>query len=288
MGFAKLPGALVLVFWAYQGFELATLPASEVEDPRRTIPRAIAIGMTIVTAFYLLTNFVVYGAVDWHDLARSKTPLVDVGIVVLGGVGATVMAVGALVSVAGSDESDMLATARLSAAMARRGALPRALGRVHRRFGTPHVALLVQGLLAVALAAYSDLKSLISFSVFTLGVAFFLTCASLLVLGRRARDRTAGDALLPWLGMAACAFLLAVTSGLDKAIGTGVILLGVAVHALSPRAATSTATEDDRNARLEGTRARARRLLGNAMRLGRSAWRRTRGRRPRAAAGRTA
>lgn len=55
---------LVIVFWAYAGFELSTLPADEIQRPRKTIPRAITVGMLIVTAFYIITNFVVIGVVD--------------------------------------------------------------------------------------------------------------------------------------------------------------------------------------------------------------------------------
>jgi len=61
LGFGNFGVALVLIFWAYVGFEMGTLPASEVKDPRKTIPKAIITGMIIVTIFYLLTNFVVYG-----------------------------------------------------------------------------------------------------------------------------------------------------------------------------------------------------------------------------------
>ena len=279
LGIAKFPTALVLVFWAYQGFELATLPAAEIDEPRRTIPRAIVTGMAIVTVFYLRTNFVVYGAADWRELARTTTPLVTVGAVVLGGAGAAVMSAGALVSVAGSDESDMLATARLSLAMARVGMLPRALGKVHRRFGTPHVALALQGVLALALATYSDLKDLISFSVFTLGVAFTLTCVSLLLLRRRQGRGLPGGAVLPWLGIAVCGFLLLATSTQDKLVGSGVVLLGVGVHALSPRKAAPGAHDEHRRLQAEHARARGRRLLGNAMRMAREAYRRLRGRR---------
>ncbi|MDL5503685.1 MAG: amino acid permease, partial [Candidatus Methanoperedens sp.] len=78
---------------------LGTLPASEVKDPKKTIPKAIITGMMIVTAFYLSTNFVIYGIVNWSKLAISTTPLVDVALVIFGAVGAIIMAIGALLSV---------------------------------------------------------------------------------------------------------------------------------------------------------------------------------------------
>ena len=102
LGFHSIGASLVLIFWAYVGFELATLPASEVEDPKRVIPRAIVIGMGVVMAFYLSTNFIVYGAVNWQELATTRTPLILVGISLLGSAGALLMTIGALFSVSGS------------------------------------------------------------------------------------------------------------------------------------------------------------------------------------------
>ena len=99
LGVSATGTALVLVFWAYAGFELGTLPAAEVKDPRTTIPKAIIIGMSIVALFYISTNFIVYGAVNWADLATSSTPLILVGGVLLGAAGALIMTVGALFSV---------------------------------------------------------------------------------------------------------------------------------------------------------------------------------------------
>src|SRR5881296_279659 len=69
--------ALVLIFWAYAGFELSTLPTDEVIEPRKTIPRAILMGMVIVIAFYFLTNFFVIGTVGGSALGASSSPLVD-------------------------------------------------------------------------------------------------------------------------------------------------------------------------------------------------------------------
>src|SRR5207245_4823239 len=68
--------ALVLIFWAYAGFELSTLPTDEVIEPRKTIPKAILTGMVIVIAFSFLTNFFVIGTVGGSALGASSSPLV--------------------------------------------------------------------------------------------------------------------------------------------------------------------------------------------------------------------
>ena len=236
LGVSATGTALVLVFWAYVGFELGTLPAAEVKDPRTTIPKAIIIGMSIVAIFYISTNFIVYGVVNWAVLATSSTPLILVGGVLLGAAGALIMTVGALFSVSGSDESGMLGTARLSYAMSIDGLFPRLFSHLHPRFGTPYIGLIVQGCIAFLLSIYSPITSLISFAVFNLSFAFLLTCFALIVLTRDTEKQLMGQKILPWIGVIICLYLLYSTSLFDKAVGTFILLIGVFIYVfLSPK-----------------------------------------------------
>jgi basic amino acid/polyamine antiporter, APA family len=230
LGVSATGTALVLVFWAYAGFELGTLPAAEVKDPARTIPKAIIIGMAIVALFYISTNFIVYGAVNWADLARSSTPLILVGGVLLGTAGALLMTIGALFSVSGSDESGMLGTARLSYAMSIDGLFPRLFASLHPRFGTPYAGLILQGVIAFLLSIYTPITNLISFAVFNLAFAFLLTCFALIVLTRDTEKQLIGQKVLPWIGVIICLYLLYSTSLSDKVIGTLILLSGVVMY----------------------------------------------------------
>ena len=96
LGFGNIGNALVLIFWAYVGFELVTIPSDEIIDPKRTIPLAIGVGMAVITVFYFLTNFVVVGAVPWMELSTSSAPLTLAGYAIIGSVGAITLSVGAL------------------------------------------------------------------------------------------------------------------------------------------------------------------------------------------------
>ncbi len=222
--------ALVLVFWAYVGFELGTLPAGEVRNPKTTIPKAIITGMAVVMFFYLSTNFVIFGAVSSARLAQSVVPLVLVGSALLGVSGAAIISAGALVSVSGSDESGTLGTARLAYAMSIDGLFPRTFSRVHRRFNTPYSALIVQGVIAFALSTFSGLTSLISFSVFNLSFSFLLVSLSFSVLKRKGEKGLHGQNILPWLGVGICLYLLYSTSLFDKIAGAAIILLGIPLY----------------------------------------------------------
>jgi amino acid transporter len=231
-GFGRFTESLVLIVWAYAGFELSTVPAAEVADAPRTIPRALATGMGIVTLFYLSTNLVVYALVPHEDLARTTVPLAAAGTVLFGALGATLMSAGAMISVSGSDESDMLGSSRLAYAMAADGLLPHPLASIHPRFGTPWVALLTQGAIAAALTFVDRIPALIGFAVVNLALSFLLCALALLVLrrrDRRARGDSRGRPLLPLLGVVVAGGLLLASSPAQQVTGLAVLAIGAAI-----------------------------------------------------------
>lgn len=229
-GLNNFGDALVLVFWAYTGFELATFPASETKNPKRTIPRAIIFGIFVVTFFYMATNFVVFGTVNYNDLAASKVPLVDSGVVVLGAAGALIMIIGALFSVSGSDEAGVLATARLSYAMSISGLLPKIFSRIHKKYKTPYMSLIVQGVIAFVASSFYGVQNLITFSVFNLAFAYLLTSLSLLVVKKGKSVNLVGSEIIPWAGVAISLFLLYSTSMYDKLVGSAIIVSGIFLY----------------------------------------------------------
>jgi amino acid transporter len=230
MGLDNFSTVLVLVFWAYAGFELGSLPSSEVVDPKKNIPKAMISGMAIVIFFYVMTNVSVFGLVTSSELSQSPIPLVLVSTVLLGTVGAAITSVGALASVSGTDETEVMGTARLIYAMSSEGLFPKALGRVHPRFKTPHVAILLEGVIALALMPFSGISTLISFAVFNLGICYLLVCLSLSVLKKGDEHGLPGQNILPWLGVGVSLYLLYSTTLFDKVVGSAVILLGIPIY----------------------------------------------------------
>ena len=222
--------ALVLVIWAYAGFELTTLPADEIKDPRRTIPKAIIIGIISVSIFYVLINFVVYGSVNYHVLQNTKTPLVLAGTALMGLAGAIIMSLGGMLCVSGTDESGVLGTARLSYAMSIHGLFPRAFSKLHKKYKTPYMSLILQAVIAFIACIYSGISSLISFSVFTLAFAFLLTSASLIVLQRRSKTKFFGEGLIPIAAILICIYLLWSSGFYEKILGSLFILAGVPIY----------------------------------------------------------
>ncbi len=231
--------ALVLIFWAYAGFEQSTLPADEIERPARTIPKAIVLGMLIVTTFYLLTNFVVIGAVPRGTLASSSSPLIDAtaaifaspGILTAGAIG--VVGVGALLSITGADESGTIGTSRLAYAMSLDGFLPKAFSRRHGRFRTPYVGLTVLCTAAYVASLVGGLAALINASVFLLAVAYLATCLSAMRLAKRhprIASELRGKIVVPLLGAAFSVLLIVLVDPLQIAVSLALFAAGIPVY----------------------------------------------------------
>ncbi|MDI3484030.1 MAG: hypothetical protein PWQ74_617 [Methanobacteriaceae archaeon] len=223
-GLGGLGGVVVLVFWAYVGFELVTVPSDEVVNPEKTIPKAIVLGMIFIMFFYLVTNFVILGVVPWNLLADSRAPLALAGYMLLGSSGALLMTIGALFSISGSEEAGILSTARILYAMASDGLLPRAFAKVHQKYRTPHVSLVFQNLTALVAALLGTATQLISISVFTLLFCYILTCISLPLLKK---ERIPIKAIL---GFLVCVYLM-INCPLDSILwGLLLTFIGVPLY----------------------------------------------------------
>jgi len=124
----------------------------------------------------------------------------------------------------------MLGSARLAYAMAIDGLFPRAFARLHPRYNTPYVVLIVQGIIAFVLSSIGNLPGLISFAVLNLAFSFLLTCFALIVLRKDDGVNLRGQHLLPLAGIGICLFLLFSTTTFDKIAGVLVILAGIPVY----------------------------------------------------------
>jgi len=228
--------ALVLIFWAYAGFELSTLPTDEVILPRKTIPRAILMGMVIVIAFYFLTNFFVIGTVGSGALGASSSPLVDAARAtfsspaLLTSVIVLVVGVGALLSITGADESGTVGTSRLAYAMSIDGLLPEVFSRKQKRSHTPYLGLIILCVTAYVASLMGTLADLISSAVFLLALVYFATCLSTIFLERnhpRLSSELRWKVAIPVVGMFFSVVLIGLVS--PRLIGISLILLAIGI-----------------------------------------------------------
>ena len=202
--------AILIMMFAFGGFESALLPAGEMRDPKRDLAFALLVGLAIVAAVYVLVQLVVVGVVA--DAAAAKAPIASAFGILLGPPGLTLASIAAMVSVYGWTTGATLAQPRVIHAMAARGELPGALARVHPRFRTPAFAILLFAAASLALALAGSFAANATFAAIVRLVYYALTCAALIVLRRRDGEapgfRLLAGPVFAALGIGFCAWLL--------------------------------------------------------------------------------
>jgi amino acid transporter len=146
--------AMVLLIFAYGGFEATLIAAGEARNPRRDMPFGLFAALITCAVIYGLIQWVVVGVLP--DPSHSQRPLADVARIVLGQGGAALIAAGALFSIYGYLSGNVLATPRITFALAERGDFPAWFGFVHRRFRTPYVSIFIFALLVWLLALFGS------------------------------------------------------------------------------------------------------------------------------------
>ncbi len=247
-GFAA---AFVAVLFTIGGWQQMNMVAGEIRDPARTIPKALLIGILIVIGIYLGANGVYLHALGRDGLAASHAVAADTASRMVGPVGATFISAAAMLSILGFVNVAILANSRLPYAMARDGSFFRAAGRVHPKFGTPHVAILMTGVwsLVLLLATKGEIGTLLSGVVFADWIFFGLGAASVFVLRRTMADaprpyRAFGYPVIPALFVIAAAVGVLsafVAAPVMSGVGCVMLIVGVAVHAAFRRQANADA-----------------------------------------------
>ena len=174
---------LLLLVFAYGGFESAVIPLAEAKHPRRDVPVALLGGLGLAALLYLLAQLTVLASLP--DPGATSRPLAESARVLLGDTGAAIITVTALVSVYGWLASNMLAVPRLSMAMAERGDFPAFFARVHPVFRTPWLSILFFATVSWVLANQAGLLENLSLASVSRLFVYGLVCAALPVLRRR-------------------------------------------------------------------------------------------------------
>ena len=177
-GFTLLEGltaAIGLTLWAFIGLESATVPAEEVKDPKRTIPRATYIGTAVTTLIYIVATVAVMGIIPLAALSTSNAPFADAASSVFGGTwGKWVGAIG-MISAFGALNGWTLLTARISLAASEDGLFPKFFGRVSGQRRTPVYGLIAAAVLVTGLVFMNYTRSLVDQFTFMLLLATLTT-----------------------------------------------------------------------------------------------------------------
>ncbi|MCW8128989.1 MAG: amino acid permease [Planctomycetota bacterium] len=241
--------ATALMFVAFTGYgRIATL-GEEVHEPRRTIPRAIVVTVIVSSLLYMAVGAAGIGAAGARPLAQA---VIDQGApleAVAHGLGSgwlpALVAVGAMTAMLGVLLNLILGLSRVLLAMGRRRDMPSALAKVHERHATPHVAVLVVGVIVLGLVCIGNLRTTWSFSAFTVLIYSALTnlCALRMPPEKRLYPRA-----LAWCGLGSCLFLAFWVDWQVWLAGLGLMIFGWWWHTVARVAARRLAADAGRQA----------------------------------------
>ncbi len=187
-GLGALPAMTLMTLFAYQGFEVVGVPSGEVRDARRAVPRAVLAALAFPALLYVLVELAFIGA---GGAAGAGAPLVEAARAVAGTTGATLLGLGGLVSMLGYNAGSALCTPRYLQALADERLLPRSLGALHPRHGTPATAVVASAGVTLLLTQLLDFERLVDLAALAVVAQYLASSAALVKLGR-GRARAAG------------------------------------------------------------------------------------------------
>jgi amino acid transporter len=207
----NIGSAIVMGLFAYTGFEYLAVPAGEMKKPERDIPLAFFIAILGTTLIYVLVQTVATGTLP--GLAQSEKPLADAAASFLGPTGGILIAIGALLAIAGVNSGIALTGPRNLFALSADGALPKVFSRIHPEYHTPYVAICVNTFLTLILSLTGTFEYLIFASVLVSILQYIPTCLAVIVLRRKRPGilksyTVPGGYLIPCLTLLTCFWVL--------------------------------------------------------------------------------
>lgn len=182
--------AVLVLIYAFVGFESAVIPAGEMKNPKKNAPFALMTAIGIILTFYILIQIVAIGTLP--ELANSEKPLADAAENFVGTAGANVIVIGALISILGNLNVGLLATTRLLFAMAEQKDIPQVFARLHERFKTPYISILISSVAIFFFTVYSTFLGALKISTITRIIVYGMTCIALPIFRYRKDTPEAG------------------------------------------------------------------------------------------------
>jgi APA family basic amino acid/polyamine antiporter len=234
--------ALIGALWAYQGWHMLSYAAGEVKDPSRLLPRSYFLGTLVVIVVYLSASLAYARVLPLATMADDRYQRVAAKTmeVLAGPRGAMFVSALILCSIFGALNGNILGAARVYFAMARDGLFFSSVGRVHPRFATPALAIIIQGAWSILLAATGTYRQLYTYVIFTGWIFYGASVIAVIVLRRKHPEmtrpyRVAGYPVLPFAFTLAALAIVVNTmarSPHESGIGLALVLTGVPVYLL--------------------------------------------------------
>ena len=230
--------ALVPVLFAYGGWQNANYLAEEINDPRRNLPLSLLAGTVAVVVIYVAVNVVYLRALGLEGLAATTTPASTAAAIMFGALGDRFVTAAIAISTFGFLDLAILAPTRVYYAMAADRAFLPALSRLHPKYQTPWIAILIQSTWSCVLALTGRYEVLLNYVVFADWIFFGLTVATLMIFRRthplsRRPPGTFRAPGYPWVPAAfvvvAVAVVLSVVRADPSSAWRGAVLLAAGI-----------------------------------------------------------
>ena len=186
--FAIIGLALAGAFWAYDGWNNVTFVSGEVKEPQRNIPKALLYGTLIVIAVYAFINLAFLYVLPVEVMAESPLVAASAAEVIFGPAGASLISIAVIVSTFGALNGSILATARVHFALSKDKLFFSPLSRIHPKFGTPHVSLLIQGLWSAILVLSGSFDTITDYVIFAAWLFYMLGAFGVIILRKKMPD----------------------------------------------------------------------------------------------------
>jgi APA family basic amino acid/polyamine antiporter len=233
--FGGFIAALVAALWAYDGWNNVSMVSSEIKDPQKNLPRALIGGTLSVIAIYLAANAAYFYVLKPSEVAGSTRVAAEMMNRIFSGWGGSAVSIAAMISIFAALNGSILSGARVPYAAAREGYFFRAIARVHPRYHTPTVSILVLNAWAALLVLSGKYDDLFNLVIFASWILYGMTAAAVLVLRWKRPEmarpyRTVGYPFVPVLFIIGAAILLTTTAfqkPWESLKGIGLIVLGL-------------------------------------------------------------
>lgn len=183
VGMSGIASGIILVFYAFTGFESFVVATGEMENPKKNLPIALLSTLAIVAVMYIAIQLICVGVLG-SDLAGNKTPIADASSALLGSFSKTFIGVATLISIFGINIASSIVTPRCGSALAEDGLVPAIIGKTNKN-GAPYIAIIISIVLCIPLVLSGSFEQLAVMSVVARFAQYIPTCLSIVVLRKR-------------------------------------------------------------------------------------------------------
>jgi len=228
-------GALILlIMYAFVGFEGSLVTAGETKNPKKTLPVALFSTVIVISIIYFLIQLIYVNAVTGGN---NDAPLIALGHILLGGTGAIIIILTAIFSILGNATCIVIAISRMTFAMAEEGSLPKWFSQIHVKYNTPANSILFVAGIALILGLTGTFVYLATASALARMVAYGVCILALPAIKRKADQETRDNAmklpggyLIPAIGLLVCVFASVLSPLISWLYFLGFMALGSTLY----------------------------------------------------------